>query len=294
MERAEKRDDVVALRVVLRQLDRRLDGLGARVAEERPHRPVDRRDLRHLLGQLHLRLVVEVGARHVQVALRLIDDGLHDVGMRVAGGVDGDAGGAVEKVVAVDVLDDRALSAGHDERIVARVGRRHVALSRAMSAAAFGPGSVVLSSGASIVVESVSGGAEARLHIRADRLRPCAQHAHAPCAAAPHFRFHRVPPGPSSSRIPRGEIVADAVGCGEVAATPGGVAILDQPLDLLRSTGGCASSACRSAITPRTRSKCANASRTPATSRCAEAARRRSPRSATAPDRTSPPAPPTC
>ena len=37
----------------------------------------------HRLGQLHLRLVVEVRARHVQVALRLIDDGLDHVGVRV-------------------------------------------------------------------------------------------------------------------------------------------------------------------------------------------------------------------
>ena len=41
--------------------------------------------------------------------LRLIDDRLDDVGMRVAGRVDGDAGRAVEEEVAVDVLDDRAL-----------------------------------------------------------------------------------------------------------------------------------------------------------------------------------------
>ena len=51
----------------------------------------------HLLRQPHLRLVVEVGARHVQELLRLLDDRLHHVGMRVPGGVDGDAGGAVEE-----------------------------------------------------------------------------------------------------------------------------------------------------------------------------------------------------
>ena len=59
----------------------------------------------------------------------------HDVRMRVAGAVDGDAGGAVEKDVAVDVLDDGAFAARHDERIVARVGRRDDALSRSMMAA---------------------------------------------------------------------------------------------------------------------------------------------------------------
>ena len=93
---------------VARQLDARFDRFGAGVAEERSHAAVDRRDRRELLGQPHLRLVVEVGARHVQELLRLLGDRRDDVGMRVAGGVDGDAGGAVEEHVAVDVLDDGA------------------------------------------------------------------------------------------------------------------------------------------------------------------------------------------
>ena len=74
-----------------------------------------------------------------------------DVGMRNAGGIDGDAGGAVEEPVAVDVLDHRPLAAGDDERIVARVGRRDTYFaSRSMIALAFGPGSGVLISGASM------------------------------------------------------------------------------------------------------------------------------------------------
>ena len=36
-----------------------------------------------LLGEPHLRLVVEVGPRHVQELLRLLDDGGDDLGMRV-------------------------------------------------------------------------------------------------------------------------------------------------------------------------------------------------------------------
>ena len=124
VKRAEERDDVVPLRVVLRQLERRLVRLGARVAEERPVRTRHRRNRRQLLAEPHLRLVVEVGARHVQELLRLVDDRLHDVGMRVAGGGHGNAGRAVEEDVAVHVLDDRALAARDDERIVARVRRR--------------------------------------------------------------------------------------------------------------------------------------------------------------------------
>ncbi len=40
-----------------------------------------------------------------------------DVGMGVAGGDDGDSGVEVEEAVAVDVLDDAAAAAPHDQRV---------------------------------------------------------------------------------------------------------------------------------------------------------------------------------
>ena len=59
-------------------------------------------------------LVVEVGAGHVDEFGGLILDGFDDFGMTVAGGVDGDAGGEVEELVAVDVGDaDAAAGFGH-------------------------------------------------------------------------------------------------------------------------------------------------------------------------------------
>jgi hypothetical protein len=108
--------------VVPRQLDGRLGRLGARVGEERPDVPLDRHDPRERLGQPDLRLVVEVGPRHVQELLRLVGDRLDHVGMRVAGRVHRDPGGAIEEAVAVHVLDDGPLAAGDDERVVAGVG----------------------------------------------------------------------------------------------------------------------------------------------------------------------------
>ena len=125
VERAEEGDQERPLGVVPRQLDRRLVGLGPGIAEEALDRAVDRHDAGDLLGQPHLRLVVEVGPRHVQELLRLVDDGRDDVRMRVPGRVDGDAGGTVQEPVAVDVLDDRAFAAGHHQRIAAGIGRRH-------------------------------------------------------------------------------------------------------------------------------------------------------------------------
>ena len=88
--------------------------------------PVDRHDRRELLGQPHLWLVVEVRPRHVDELLRLLGDGLDHLRVADAGRVDGDAGGAVEKAIAVDVLDDRALATRDDERIVPGVGGRNV------------------------------------------------------------------------------------------------------------------------------------------------------------------------
>ena len=87
----------------------------------------------------------------MQELLRLIDDRGDDVGMRMTGGIDGDAGGAVEKDVAVDVLDGAPTAARHDERIRARIRRRHdrgVAIDQRL--ARVGPGSGVFSCGASI------------------------------------------------------------------------------------------------------------------------------------------------
>src|SRR5688500_5433692 len=121
---AQKRDHAVALRDVARELDCRFNRFGAGVRKERSLVTAERRQLVERLGEAHLRLVIEIGSRHVQEFLRLIDDGGDDLGMRVAGGIDGNAGGAVEKAVAVDILDDRAGAARHDEWIAARIGRR--------------------------------------------------------------------------------------------------------------------------------------------------------------------------
>src|SRR5437764_14385543 len=82
---AEKGDDVLPSRRIARELEARLDRLGAGVAEKRSDTALDRRDRRELLRQPHLRLVVEVGPRHVQEFLRLLGDRLYDRGMRVAG-----------------------------------------------------------------------------------------------------------------------------------------------------------------------------------------------------------------
>ena len=61
----------------------------------------------------------------MQELLRLLDDGGDDEGMGVAGGVDRDAGGAIKEQVAVDVFDHGAGATRHHEGIAPRVGRGH-------------------------------------------------------------------------------------------------------------------------------------------------------------------------
>ena len=124
---AEEGDDVRPARGVAGELDARLDRFGARVAEKRPPTAVavERRQPGDLLSQPHLRLVVEIRARHVDELAGLLRDGADDVGVGVAGGVDGDAGGAVQKEIAVHILDRRPPRALDDERVATRIGRRY-------------------------------------------------------------------------------------------------------------------------------------------------------------------------
>jgi hypothetical protein len=80
------------------------------------------------LREIDLRLVVKVGARHVQELAGLVADRLDNVRVTVAGGGHGDAGGEVEEQVPVHVPDDRAAAAVDDEWVGARVRRRDIAV----------------------------------------------------------------------------------------------------------------------------------------------------------------------
>ena len=102
VEAAEEADEVRPPGVIAGQLDGRLDRLGARVGHEADRGFLERGDLVQLLGQVDPYLVIEVG-RDVDELVGLLLDGLHHLGMGVAGGGDGDAGGEVEEAIAVHV-----------------------------------------------------------------------------------------------------------------------------------------------------------------------------------------------
>ena len=114
------RDDLIAAR----QLQRRLVGLGARVAEERAalERAPGQR-----LGELQLRLdVVEV--RDVQQAAGLRGDGVREAGVAVAQHAHRDARGHVEVAAPLDVEQRAPLAARHhDRRLAVVVGEQAAA-----------------------------------------------------------------------------------------------------------------------------------------------------------------------
>ena len=84
----------------------------------------DRRDLGEASADLGVDRQVEVGRREVDQLGCLLLDRRHDLRVRVAGRVDGDAGGEVEEQVAVDVLDRQAFTADGNDRVGPREARR--------------------------------------------------------------------------------------------------------------------------------------------------------------------------
>ncbi len=140
VESAEEGDGARSAGVPAGQLQGRLQRLRAAVGEEDALGRRAGTALGQALGQVDLRLIVEIGAGHVQQLLRLVSDRRGDMWMTVAGGRDGDAGGEIEEAIAVHVLNDGPTAALDHKRIDARVRRRDVRASRWSNACALGPG----------------------------------------------------------------------------------------------------------------------------------------------------------
>ena len=116
-----------------RDLDRVLDGFGARVDEQRLGLALARPERVQPAGDLDVGLVHPDHEALVQVAIDLLvhraDDGFRVVPEVLAG----DAAGEVEQLVAVGVPERRALGAGDDE-----IGGRHAAGHEALARLADG------------------------------------------------------------------------------------------------------------------------------------------------------------
>ena len=175
---------------------------------------------------------------------------LHDLGMRHAGRVDGDAGGAVEEPIAVDVLDHRAFAARDHERIVAGVGRRHelrVALDDRLGLRA---GQRRLDVGCVHAVVPLPSHSIISIHLT---------HLHCCTTGTDYFLFHLVVAPVSSSRMPR---ASRSCGCDRLRRNCGRGGRRGAPRSAARSPRPAPAAARlpsrRSDRTPRTRSKRSN------------------------------------
>ena len=124
MERAEKGERSRATRHPAGELERRLDRLGARVGEKDARRRVHRRERRKAFAQQDLLGVVEIGARHVEKARRLVLHRPHHARVAMTGRRDGDPRREVDVAASVDIPHLAARAARHDKGVRARVRRR--------------------------------------------------------------------------------------------------------------------------------------------------------------------------
>src|SRR5579884_268716 len=116
MERAKKRDELVAAGVIARQLDGGFIRFGAGVAEVNTFRTVAGSKRGKPLCQLHHRLVIEIGPRHVQELAGLTLDRTHDIRMRMPRRDYCDTRRKVKEAIAVNIFDDCSLATLHHER----------------------------------------------------------------------------------------------------------------------------------------------------------------------------------
>ncbi len=121
---AEEADDVLPARVVSGKLHSALDRLGAGVAVVEPVRAGHGRNGAQPLCKLDHVLVVEVCPGHMQQLAGLLLDCLDHLGMTMARGVHGNAGGEVQELIAIDVGDAEAAAGLRDQRIAAGVAGR--------------------------------------------------------------------------------------------------------------------------------------------------------------------------
>src|SRR5208283_3539885 len=128
VEAAIERNQFVASRGIARQLDRAFYRLCAAIAEE--YLVVVR--LRHggdeALRELRHVPVIEIRAGNVDELRRLLLNGLHHMGVAMAGGADRDARGKIQESVAVGIFNNRAVAAMSNQLIFAKQRWRNIFL----------------------------------------------------------------------------------------------------------------------------------------------------------------------
>ena len=141
MKAAKKSDELFTARRVHRQLQSSLDSFGAAVGEMCLRRSRDRNDLIKFLGQLRHLPIVEISSAHMNQLRGLFLNRGDNFGMTVSGRTHGDAGVAIEKQIAVNVLNpDARGTLGDKFECRARICRVNKLRVRLDYAAGFWPG----------------------------------------------------------------------------------------------------------------------------------------------------------
>src|SRR5437867_4149600 len=115
MKAAEESDEFFASRRVHCQLQRSFDSFRAAVGKMRLRRSRNRNNFIEFLGQLRHLPIVEISSAHMNQLRGLFLNRGDDFGMTVSGRTHGDAGVAIEKKIAVNVLDPDARGAFGDK-----------------------------------------------------------------------------------------------------------------------------------------------------------------------------------
>ncbi len=124
MKGAMKGDHMLAFGMIARQLEGRLDGLGAGIGEENFFAALAWRQAGELLGQLDHRFIIKIAAANMEKLARLLFNRFNHPWMGMTGVGHRNAGHEIEKQIAVDVFDHTAAPFLDHQRIDATVGRR--------------------------------------------------------------------------------------------------------------------------------------------------------------------------
>src|ERR1043165_1757560 len=105
MKRPIEGDELLPMCVIHRELERCLDGFRAAVCEVCSRRTAERAYLLELFAERGHVPIVKVRSAKVNELISLLCDRCDDLQMAMAGRADGDAGIAVEKNIAIGILD---------------------------------------------------------------------------------------------------------------------------------------------------------------------------------------------
>ena len=128
VEAPHKADDLLSSRVIARQLDRALHGLGAGVPIVDTVRPRHRSNRRQARCHLRHQVVVKIRPGHMNQLRRLLLHRLHDLRVAMPRRGHCNSRREIQKLIPIDIFDTTSIAALHHQRISARITRRQITI----------------------------------------------------------------------------------------------------------------------------------------------------------------------